>query len=40
LVDRALALWPQVESFLRQPVAEVSPLAETWQRLQALAAQQ
>jgi len=39
LVDRALALWPQVDAFLRQPVTETSAFAETWQWVQSLAGQ-
>jgi flagellum-specific ATP synthase len=34
--DRALALMPQIESFLRQPMDEATALAETWSRLHEL----
>jgi FliI/YscN family ATPase len=36
-VDRAIALWPRIEGFLRQQVGEASPLASTVAALEALA---
>jgi flagellum-specific ATP synthase len=36
--DRAIALMPEIEQFLRQPMEESTPLAETWQRLHAVVA--
>ncbi|HEX2895361.1 MAG TPA: FliI/YscN family ATPase [Marmoricola sp.] len=34
--DRALALMPQIDAFLRQPMDDSTPLAETWARLHEL----
>lgn len=36
--DRALALMTQIDDFLRQPMEESTPLAETWARLHELVA--
>jgi flagellum-specific ATP synthase len=36
--DRAIALMPQIEAFLRQAVEESDPAAETWRRLHELVA--
>ena len=36
-VDRAIALWPRIEAFLRQQVGEASPLVTTVAELEALA---
>lgn len=36
--DRALALMTQIDDFLRQPMEESTPLAETWARLHGLVA--
>jgi flagellum-specific ATP synthase len=35
-VDAAVALWPAVDAFLRQPLDEVVDAEESWQQLQAL----
>jgi flagellar biosynthesis/type III secretory pathway ATPase len=35
-VDAAVALWPAVDAFLRQPLDEVLDAQESWQQLQAL----
>jgi flagellum-specific ATP synthase len=35
-VDAAVALWPAVDAFLRQPLDEVVDARECWQQLQAL----
>jgi flagellum-specific ATP synthase len=35
-VDAAVALWPAVDAFLRQPLDEVLDAEESWQQLQAL----
>jgi flagellum-specific ATP synthase len=35
-VDAAVALWPAVDAFLRQPLDEVLDADESWQQLQAL----
>ena len=37
-VDRAIALWPRIEAFLRQQVGEASPLVTTVAELETLAA--
>jgi flagellum-specific ATP synthase len=34
--DAALALLPQIDAFLRQPMDEANPLPETWARLREL----
>jgi flagellum-specific ATP synthase len=36
--DRALALMPEIERFLRQRMDESTPLADTWGRLHELVA--
>jgi flagellum-specific ATP synthase len=36
--DAAIARMPQIESFLQQPMSEVSPLEATWSRLSGLVA--
>ena len=30
LADRALALWPALEAFLQQDMAEISPVDQSW----------
>lgn len=36
--DRAIALMPEIDTFLRQPMDDTTPLDETWARLRELVA--